>query len=46
VQPAKPWTAFVAFQWKPGLPMAAQDRLVNAGGMQVISYSAKQDPGS
>jgi type IV secretion system protein VirB8 len=46
VQPAKPWTAFVAFQWRPGLPMAAQDRLVNAGGMQVISYSAKQDPGS
>ena len=34
------WTAAVDFQWHPELPMKPDDRTNNAGGMQVLAYSA------
>jgi type IV secretion system protein VirB8 len=34
------WTATADFQWHPELPMKPDDRTNNAGGMQVLAYSA------
>lgn len=41
--PTKSWSATVDFAWHPMLPMLPSDRSLNAGGMQVISYSASSD---
>jgi type IV secretory pathway component VirB8 len=42
-EPTRPYTASIDFQWHPELPMTPADRDVNAGGMQVIAYSANSD---
>lgn len=41
--PTKPWSVTVDFQWHPELPMRPDDRSDNAGGFQVIAYSANPD---
>ena len=33
------WTADIAFQWHPELPMRAADREYNAGGMVVVDFN-------
>lgn len=39
----KPYSATVDFQWLPTLPMTPDDRSDNAGGFQVLAYSANPD---
>jgi type IV secretory pathway component VirB8 len=39
----KPYSATADFQWHPELPMTPDDRSDNAGGFQVIAYSANPD---
>lgn len=41
--PTKAWSATVDFEWRPELPMRPDDRSDNAGGFQVIAYSANPD---
>lgn len=42
-EPTKPYSATIDFQWHPELPMLPADRSINAGGMQVLAYSANPD---
>lgn len=37
------YTADVQFQWHPELPMSAEDRLLNPGGFQCVSFSSVRD---
>lgn len=37
------WSATIAFQWHPELPMTPDDRSLNSGGLQVVAYSAHSD---
>ena len=43
VEPTQPWSATVQFQWRPELPMNAQDRLFEQRRMQVIAYQSQPD---
>lgn len=36
------WMAVVQFSWHPELKMSADDRSINAAGMQVVSYGSQQ----
>jgi type IV secretion system protein VirB8 len=41
--PTRPWSATIDFQWRPELKMLPSDRAINAGGVQIINYSASSD---
>jgi type IV secretion system protein VirB8 len=39
----KPYSATIDYEWHPELPMTPDDRSDNAGGFQVLAYSANPD---
>jgi type IV secretory pathway component VirB8 len=38
-----PWTAHIAFQFRPELGINGEDRLINQSGLQVVSFSTVKD---